>query len=178
MATVVLTGFMGTGKTKVGERLAARLRRPFVDTDALVEREEGCSIESLFAGKGEPYFRAAERRAIESAVAVAGAVIATGGGAIVAEENFTRLRASAPVVCLTARTDVIVERTRSAGSARPLLAGGDPARSVEELKRRRAAAYAKADLTVDTSERSVDEVVDEIVRFLNADAPSGGGSAA
>jgi shikimate kinase len=177
MATVVLTGFMGTGKTKVGEKLAARLGRPFVDTDELVEREEGCSVESLFASKGEPYFRAAERRAIEWAVQVPGAVIATGGGAIVAEENFARLRASAPIVCLTARTDVIVERTRSAGSARPLLPGADPARHIEELKERRAAAYARADLTVDTSERSVEEVVDEIARFLGAGAPSGGEAA-
>ncbi|MGH7789702.1 MAG: shikimate kinase, partial [Candidatus Binatia bacterium] len=105
MATVVLTGFMGTGKSSVGERLAARLGAPFVDTDLLIERRAGRPIAALFAAEGEAPFRALERQAIAEAVGVPRAVIATGGGAIVDAENLATLRAAAPIVCLTARPE-------------------------------------------------------------------------
>jgi shikimate kinase len=117
MATAVLTGFMGTGKSSVGVRLAARLGIPFVDTDEMIERREGCTIAELFARKGEGYFRDAERRAVVEASAHEDAVIATGGGAIVDAENLERLRAAAPVICLTATPDVILERTGKGASS-------------------------------------------------------------
>lgn len=173
MATVVLTGFMATGKSSVGERLAKRLARPFVDTDRLVERAEGRSIEAIFATDGEPYFRAAERRAIGEALALGDAVIATGGGAIVDPENFAALSAAAPIVCLTARPEILAARAGATGS-RPLLAGEDPRRRIDRLLAERAPAYAKADLTIDTSERTVDEVVDRIVEFLGGARPPRG----
>jgi len=165
MATVILTGFMGTGKTTVGQRLVERLGGVFVDTDALVERAEGCSIDRLFAERGENYFRAAERRAVAEAAVIPNAVIATGGGAIVDDENYRRLHAAGPIVCLSAAADVIVERTRE-GEPRPLLAGSDPAARIRDLLSARAAAYAKADLTIDTSTQAVDAVVDRIIEFL------------
>jgi shikimate kinase len=171
MATVVLTGFMATGKTSVGERLATRLGKPFVDTDALVERSEGRSIESIFATEGESYFRTAERRAIVEALGVPGAVIATGGGAIVDAANLATLKAAAPIVCLTASPEVLEKRVRAAQD-RPLLKGDEPRRRIERLMAERAPAYAKADLTVDTSDRSVDEVVEEIARYLQHGAGS------
>jgi shikimate kinase len=164
MVKVVLTGFMGTGKTAVGERLATRLGGVFVDTDVLVERAEGRSVEQIFALHGEAYFRAAERRAVAEALAVPNAIVATGGGAIVDAENFRRLHAAAPIVCLTASAAVIFERTRH--TPRPLLAGPDPLARIRELMARRAVAYARADLTIDTSTLEVDAVADHIVAQL------------
>ena len=164
---MILTGFMGTGKTSVGQRLAARLGAQFIDTDALVERVEGSPIDRLFAERGEPYFRAAEKRAVTEAAATPNAVIATGGGAIVDDQNYQRLHAAGPIVCLSAAPEVIVERTRG-GEPRPLLAEGEPAVRVRELLAARAAAYAKVDLTIDTSALAIDAVVDRIVEFLQS----------
>jgi len=166
MTTVVLTGFMGTGKTRVGAELAARLRRPFVDTDALIERAEGRAVSEIFARDGEAHFRAAERRAIAEALATPEAVIATGGGAIVDSTNFDHLHAAAPIVCLVARPETILERTRTAPGARPLLASGPPEERIRALLAERASAYAKADLMVETTARPVGELVDDILEFL------------
>lgn len=168
MTIVVLTGFMGTGKTSVGVRLAARLARPFVDTDDLVEKGEGRSVAAIFAAEGEAYFRAAERRAVARAVAVPGAVVATGGGAIADPENLQRLRAAAPIVCLTARPEVILARIGAQTGVRPLLEGADPVGRIAALLAARAAAYARADLAVDTSDSAVDDTVDQIESFLRA----------
>jgi shikimate kinase len=166
MTIVVLTGMMGTGKTAVGERLAAALAAPFVDTDALVEQAEGRTVAAIFADAGEAAFRAAERRAISAALAVPRAVVATGGGAVVDAGNLTALRAAAPVVCLTARPEVILERARAARVVRPLLQGDDAAARLAALLAERAAAYAQADLTIDTSSRGVDDVVGAVLAFL------------
>lgn len=167
MVTVVITGFMGTGKTSVGRALAARLGRPFVDTDALVEEGSGQTVAEIFAATGEASFRAAESAALARALRVAGAVIATGGGALVDPANLRQVRdAAAPLVCLSARPELIVARAAQQGASRPLLSDADPRRRVEELLAQRASTYAQADLTVDTSERAVDHIVDEIARFL------------
>jgi len=166
MATVVLTGFMGTGKTRIGERLAQRLERPFVDTDSLIEQREGCSVAAIFAAAGEAHFRAAERRAVAEACAMADAVIATGGGAIMDPDNRAALRAAAPIVCLTARPAVILARATRAGASRPLLQDDDPTARIAALLAERADAYAQADLTLDTSDRRIDDLVADIEAFL------------
>lgn len=166
MTIVVMTGMMGTGKTAVGERLAARLEAPFVDTDTLVEKAEGRSVAEIFATSGEAAFRAAERRAIAAALAVPRAVVATGGGAVVNPDNLAALRAAAPLVCLTARPEVILERARAGRVVRPLLQGDDPAARLAALLAERAAAYAQADLTIDTSSRGIDDVVGDVLAFL------------
>ena len=172
MATVVLTGFMGTGKTSIGRRLAARLGQRFVDTDVLVERDEGCSIAEIFATRGEPDFRATEQRAIAEAVTISGAVIATGGGAIMNPDNLACLQAAAPLICLTARPQVLLDRIRTAGATRPLLEGAaSPEQRIVALLTERAAAYAKVDLTVDTSDQTIDQAVDQIAAFLRSARP-------
>jgi len=162
MRTIVLTGFMGTGKTEVGSRLAIRLGRAFIDTDELVERRAGKTIARIFADSGEAAFRAFEREAIAEAAERTGAVIAVGGGAVLDPTNVERLRAAGVLVCLTARPETILQRVGDV-ARRPLLAGEDPRASIDRLLAERRAAYeAAADLTVDTSDRSVDEVVVEI----------------
>jgi len=168
MTIVILTGFMGTGKTSTGQRLAARLGAPFVDTDALVERAAGRSVAAIFAADGEAAFRTAERRAVAEALGVPRAVVATGGGAIAHPEILAALRAAGPIVCLTARPDVILQRARTAGPTRPLLEGDDPAARIAALLAERAPAYAQADHHIDTSDRSTDEVVTALATWLAA----------
>jgi shikimate kinase len=162
MGAIVLTGFMGTGKSEVGRRLAKRLGRPFVDTDQLVEGRAGKTVAAIFAEDGEAAFRALERDAVVAAAGRGDAVIAVGGGAVLDATNVARLRAAGTLVCLTAALETILRRVGDVAK-RPLLAGDDPRAAVERLLAARAPAYAAAaDLTVDTSERGVDDVVEEI----------------
>ncbi len=156
---------MGTGKSEVGKKLAARLDRKFIDTDALVEQEEGRSIAQLFADKGEPYFREREKRMVARACQEGGVVIATGGGTMVNEENAAQLKASSTVICLTATPEVILNRVQK-DETRPLLQSDDPLARIRTLLSVRATAYAKADVTIDTSQLSVDEVVQAALAIL------------
>lgn len=161
MRTIVLMGFMGTGKSEIGRRLAKRLGRSFVDTDHLIEQRAGKTVKQIFADDGEPAFRALERTTVAEVAARAGGVVAVGGGAVLDPRNVAALRTRGVLVHLTASPDVIRARVGDAAS-RPVLAGRSPA-AVEALMEERRSAYeAAADVTVDTSDRTVDEVVEEI----------------
>ena len=160
---IILTGFMGSGKTAVGKRLAKRLEWRFVDVDQLIEAHAKMPVVRIFAERGEAVFRRLERRCISRVVHGDQQVIATGGGAFVDPQNRARLRASGVVVCLTARPRVILERVGKRLAARPLLRnGGSPLSRIQRLLAQRSRAYAKADLTIDTSLRSTDEVVEQL----------------
>ena len=162
MGAIVLTGFMATGKSEVGRRLAKRLGRAFIDTDRLVESRAGKSVAAIFASDGEAAFRRLERAAITDAVAPGDTVVALGGGAVLDDDNVARVRAAGVLVCLTARPDTILARIGDV-ARRPLLAGGDPRANVERLLAERRGAYeGAADLMIDTSDRTVDEVVEDI----------------
>jgi shikimate kinase len=164
MAQLILTGFMGTGKTEVGRRLARATSRAFVDTDNLVEVAAGRSIADIFAGEGEARFRELEREAVRRAVAVPDAVIATGGGALLDAESRRVLLAAGPVICLTATPEEILRRV-GVGDERPLLAGETPTArlaTIRTLLEAREASYRLATHRVDTTGRSFDEVVGEI----------------
>ena len=162
MGAIVLTGFMGTGKSEVGRRLAKRLGRPFVYTDHLIEARAGKTVAAIFAEDGEPAFRLLERDAVTAAVEQKDAVIAVGGGAVLDASNVARLRDAGVVVCLTAEPETILRRVGDLVK-RPLLAGCDPRGVIERLLAARAPAYAAAaDVIVDTSGRGVDDVVAEI----------------
>ncbi|HYD47584.1 MAG TPA: shikimate kinase [Terriglobales bacterium] len=164
MSIVTLTGFMGTGKTTVGKRLAEALGKPFVDTDALIEVRAGASVAEIFANQGEAHFRALEREVVAEAVQ-ADAVVATGGGAIVDDVNYRAMHAAGPIVCLQASPETLVRRTGHDRS-RPLL--NDPKRRerISALLAERAAMYARADLTIDTTGTPVSQVVKRIRTFL------------
>ncbi|MBI3317927.1 MAG: shikimate kinase [Candidatus Omnitrophica bacterium] len=166
MNNVVLVGFMGTGKSAAGKLLAKRLKRPFVDLDDRIAREAGKPIREIFAAEGENGFRARESKAVEWASGLRAHVIATGGGVMLDDSNVRRLKASGKLVCLTARSEVILKRALHTLPSRPLLNGPYPKEKVEELLSLRAPSYAKADGTVDTSDRSLEEVVKEILKFL------------
>jgi shikimate kinase len=166
---IILTGFMGTGKSTVGKRLAKRLGWNFVDVDREIEARAGMPIARIFAERGEPVFRRLERRAVTRAAKGTEQVIATGGGAFVNPVSRATLRLAGPVICLTAKPQVIFARVGKRADARPLLAGhGSPLARIRLLLARRAAAYAQADLTVDTSNLSIDEVVERIWDTLSS----------
>lgn len=162
---IVLMGFMGTGKSEVGRRLAQRLGRAFLDTDQLVEERAGKRVAAIFADEGEATFRRLEREAVADAANRGSAVIAVGGGAILDPENVRTLREAGVLVYLTARPEVILRRVGDATS-RPLLRD-DPQSAVARLLAERGPVYAAAaDVTVDTSEHPADQVVRDIQQAL------------
>ena len=164
---VVLIGLSGSGKTTVGRLLAERLRRPFVDTDALIEASAGETIPHIFETRGEPAFRDLEHAAVQQAVAAAPSVIATGGGAPVPERNRLLLWESNLVVWLDAPPEVLVERVGAHGAGRPLLAsdGGAGAR-LAQLHAQRAPVYALAHARIATHGQAPDQVAEQIARTL------------
>lgn len=160
---VVLTGFMGTGKSTVGRVLARQLGYRFVDTDAVIEHRYG-PIPAIFADQGEAAFRRFEAELAAELAAESGLVIATGGKLMLDEANAAALEASGTVLCLVANPDTIVARVGGAraGESRPLLAGDDPARRVHELLEHRRAGYARFRAVV-TDGRSPEEIADHII---------------
>lgn len=158
---IILTGFMGTGKTSVGRRLAEETGYVFVDIDALIEAAEGMEINDIFASKGEPYFRDVESRIIREVLAGEGQVVSTGGGAVIREENREAFKKAGIVICLTARPEVVYERVKHE-THRPLLKVADPLAKIRELLTSREAFYRQADIIIDTSEKSLDDVLKQI----------------
>ena len=173
---IVLIGFMGTGKTAVGEVVASRLGRPFLDTDALIEGLAGRPIPRIFAEDGEAAFRRLEAQAVAAASARGGSVIATGGGVVLSDENMNRLRQNGLIVALLADPQSILARVGGGGD-RPLL-GADPEGSVRRLLNERAPLYRAADLIVETSALSVDAVAARVLAFIGAREHEGRAGAA
>ena len=158
---IILTGFMGVGKTSVGTRLARDLGFTFVDTDELIEEDQKTTITEIFSSFGEPYFRDVEARVIGQVLEGENQVISTGGGAVMHEKNRAAFKERGITVCLTARADVIYDRIRHE-THRPLLQVPDPLGRIGELLSAREPFYRQADIVIDTSERTADEVINEI----------------
>jgi shikimate kinase len=155
---VFLCGFMATGKSSVGKRLAAALNCEFLDMDALIEAEAGTTISEIFSSQGEPAFRAMESLMVDRLAERSGCVVATGGGAIVNPQNLERMKRSGVVITLTADIPTILRR--SAGeNTRPLLQTEDRMERIRSLMAQRAPFYALADFVLDTSSLNIDEVV-------------------
>ena len=162
---IALTGFMAVGKTVVGRRLARKLDWRFVDLDRAIDEAEGMKVHEIFGLKGEAYFRAAEKRALKRLLGEDGQVLATGGGAIVDEENLRLLKERSLLICLTAAPETLLKRSGGA-KRRPLLEGGERKERIEELLRRREQSYAQAHAIIDTDSLSVDEVVEKIMKLM------------
>jgi len=165
---ILITGFMGTGKSSVGKLLASKLKWLFFDTDALAESTEGTSIAEIFEKKGEAYFRKLERRCLEGLVSMREVVIATGGGTLLDPNNLAMASENSAMVCLSASFDEIKRRLSKTKSTRPLLKSGLD--SAAELLKEREPFYKKMGLQVDTSKLSPQEVSDLIFKELKLDA--------
>ena len=162
---IVLTGFMGTGKSKIGKRLATELRMGYLDTDELIEKREKDSISAIFKKKGEEYFRHLETKVVKEVALFDNFVISTGGGVVLRDENIRVLKKNALIVCLFASPEVILKRTKGDDN-RPLLGVNNQKKRIEELLAFRKPYYEKADFSVDTSVLANEEVVEEIIEFL------------
>lgn len=166
MRNVVLYGFMGVGKTAVGEELARRLGWRFLDTDQLVEQRAGKPVARIFEEDGEDAFRALEREAVAEAARVRPAVVACGGGAVLDPANAQVLRECGTMVWLRAPLGLL--RTRWASVDRPLLRG-DPWARGEALLRERTPRYqALAEVAVDTDGLSPPEVAARVLQAILA----------
>jgi len=170
-SNVFLIGPMGSGKSAVGKHLARLLRAPFRDSDAEIEAKTGVDISYIFSREGEPRFRQREREAIEALTRENPIVLATGGGAILLEENRTVLRERGFVVYLQTSIDQQVERVRQ-GRHRPLLHDVDPRTKLTELMAVRTPLYeGLADFTIATDGRKVHMVADAIIAALRTAQP-------
>lgn len=165
---VLLTGFMGAGKTTVGRRLAKTLGWDFIDLDDRIVQQAGMSIAEIFRRSGETAFRALESRLTGELSSVDRTVIAPGGGWILDPANSERLPPLTCTVWLRVSAEEAVRRIRSTGAERPLLAGTDPVAVAATLMERRRARYAAADVVIDVDGLAPAEVVDQIrsrIRF-------------
>ena len=162
---VVLTGFMGTGKSTVGRALAEQLHLEFVDTDQVIEADHG-PIPVIFAEQGEAAFRSIERDLAADLAEQSGLVIATGGRLMLDSSNASALAETGRVFCLHAPVEVILERVIGDGTAhRPLLDGDDPAGRIRALLTERAMAYGQFE-QVDTVDRSPVAIAADIAARL------------
>ncbi len=166
---IVLVGPMGSGKSHVGRLLAARLGLAFVDVDAQVEAHAGMPIPAIFAGEGEAGFRERERAALAAVLALAGQVVATGGGAVLADANRAAMRAAGRVVYL--HVDPEEQLRRLAGdTGRPLLAVPDRARRLAQLQAHREPLYREvADLVFETGTHAPAAIADALAASLAPD---------
>jgi 3-dehydroquinate synthase len=162
---IILGGFMATGKSSVGRRLAIVLGYDFLDLDTLIAAEAGMPISQIFTTQGEAGFRSLESRMAARIAGRTGCVVATGGGTIVNPRNLETLKRSGVVVALTADPDTILTRIGPTED-RPMLWGGDKRERIRTLLEQRADAYAQADLIVDASAHTIDHVVNHILDFL------------
>lgn len=158
---IVLTGPPGAGKSAVGRLLGERLNREFVDTDSMVEHMAGKPIQKIFEEDGELAFRQMEIEACRQVAEPADRVIACGGGALEDEGNRALMEAGGALICLTAEPEALLVRLGSDGS-RPLLAGEIPGDRLQALLETRQDTYGSVQTQIDTTDLTVEEVVDRI----------------
>ena len=161
MKNIIFVGFMGTGKTAIAKRLARRLKMKYISTDDIIEEKEKRAINEIFTKDGEPYFRRIEKEVVKEASSMKNVVIAAGGGVVLDNENIENLKANGVIICLNATPEDILERNKSY-THRPLLNVPDPLGKIRELLEKRAPYYGKADYEIDTSGKTLDEVLMEI----------------
>lgn len=163
---IVLIGFMGAGKSSTGKALARKTGLPLFDTDEIVSKRFGLSVTEIFIQLGEEEFRNAETMALKQLAEAAAAIIVTGGGIVLRPENVQMLRGLGRVVSLEADEETLFRRI-SRRATRPLLETKDPRATMAELLRVRAPLYhAVADVRLDTSRLTHDEVADAILKSL------------
>ena len=162
--SIALIGFMGTGKTAVGEALAEKLGREFIELDALIEQKAGKAIPEIFQQDGEIAFRELEIEVIKEISGKQHAVITCGGGIVLNKINIDRLSTGCIIVYLTASPGIILKRTSGDENERPLLNAADKAGHIKELLRFRKPFYERAaDIKIDTSKLDVNSVVEQIM---------------
>ena len=167
---IVLIGYRCSGKTAVAKIVARELGRDFLDMDALIEENAGCSIETIVSRRGWDHFREIEKRLVEEVSERDNLVIATGGGVVVDEGNVKNLRKNGWIVWLNGKAEVLKERMdkeQRSGKKRPSLTGADPLEEIKQVLDVRTPLYEQsATLVVDTSTLFLREVAALIMKSL------------
>ena len=167
---IALFGFMGVGKTVVGKLLAEKTGFTYIDIDEEIVNRKGKTIPLIFSEEGETSFRAIEKQVTRDIASNRGQIIACGGGTVLKPENRDSLRSSSSMVLLTADPQIILQRVEAEGETRPLLMVDDKINKIRNLLADRNPKYVEAaDLIVDTSDITPDEVVEEILKNLEWD---------
>jgi shikimate kinase len=164
-----LVGFMGTGKTTVGRAAAQRLGFAYLDSDHEIERMQGKTVAEIFAGAGEPAFRAMEREFVTRGHPPARAAVACGGGLVIQPGLGAELHSRGVVVCLHASLETILERT-GRQTHRPLIAGENPEGRLRALYAERESIYRSAGTLILTDGRPLKEIVGHVVRVWKREA--------
>ncbi|AGL02066.1 shikimate kinase [Desulfoscipio gibsoniae] len=162
---IILIGFMGTGKSSLGRRLARRLGYKFIDTDSAIEKVTGKTVAQIFRKDGEIRFRSEEKLQVRKLSGQSGLVVATGGGTVLDQENVDLLKQNGIFICLRADPEIILQRVKNK-KRRPLLSRGDLWENITRLLKERDSSYEIAELTVDTGKLSFDEALNQIRKFL------------
>lgn len=165
MKNIVLTGFMGTGKTEVGKILSQKLGLSLVDADAEIERDQKTTITDIFQRLGEAAFRDIETSVIRRLSALNNIVLSTGGGVVLRKQNMELLRENGIIVCLAASPETILRRTGTSGH-RPLLQTDNPLQKIRELYDFRKPYYDEADIIIETDELGPIRVAEEIIKAI------------
>ena len=165
--SIALIGFMATGKSVVGKALKEHLGEnyTFIETDLLIVKMAGKSIPKIFSEDGEALFREYELEACKKAAQLTKAIISCGGGVVLNEVNIETLKQKCHIVLLTATPEVIYRRAISEGKEnRPIINKEEPFKEIEKLLRHREPYYkSSAEFSIDTSEKSIERIVDEIL---------------
>ena len=164
MKNIVLTGFMGTGKTTIGQALAQMLHMKLVDVDEEIEISQKITINDIFRIYGEPYFRDIETAMIKKLSHNKNCIISTGGGAVLRDENMEALKENGIVFCLAANAETILERTVN-NQDRPLLKVENPKKKIEELLAYRRPFYEKAGIMIETDGKTPLQIAEEIMEL-------------
>ena len=162
---IIISGFMGTGKSIVAEELARKLRMEFIDMDQIIEERQGLTISDIFARYGENYFREQENKLVKELSRKENIVIATGGGTLLSSDNIRILSQKGKIICLYADSQTIYNRVKRKNN-RPLLNGENILGKINHLMKERKKIYDNIKWKIDTTNFTTQEVVDKIINLL------------
>ncbi len=162
---IYLIGFMGSGKSTVGKKLAIALNWSFIDLDDVIAAQEGLSIPEIFESQGEEYFREAESRALKTVAGKSEMVIACGGGTPCSDENFSVIKETGITIYLKMSVSALVSRLEKSKTIRPLVAGKEKKEmeaTVQRLCNERSHWYEQADIITESLNADVEILTEQL----------------
>ena len=165
---IIITGFMGTGKSVVAKELARKLKMKFIDMDRIIEEGQGMSIADIFSRYGENYFRQQENKLVKELSQKENMIIATGGGTLLSSDNTRILGQRGQIICLYADSRTIYNRVKRRNN-RPLLKGENVLSEIDRLLEERKKIYDNIKWKIDTTNLNIQEVTDKIISLLNSE---------